>query len=405
MKIERLYDEIDRESIDSTFANMFSSQAYRTDYVFYAHIGAQCKIIMTDEVPIAGVNFEVNRYNLFINPDAFGELSLEHRMGVIKHEMLHILLNHITRVQERDHETFNLASDCALNQSINREHLPEGSIYPDTLQESVGVYMPSLLSAEQYYELIPSEFKEEPKEGNPGDKGDELKKPHDNHSKWGESSGESDLQQDLTKRMLDKAVEKSRGSTPSELSKFFDIWNKKAKVQWKKVLRNIVSNQKANKKTTIMRKSRRFPGRADIRGTVKDRTFDLVTVIDTSGSVSDDEIVQGLVEINEICKLSKTSMRVLQVDTECSDIEEYNPKKKTFNRKHSGGTYIAAGVKYLYDNKIQSDALVVISDMEIEDITTDHWWLKYRKPVIFLSTRGVIPAVNFNHKIFNLEDA
>jgi predicted metal-dependent peptidase len=154
-----------------------------------------------------------------------------------------------------------------------------------------------------------------------------------------------------------------------------------------------------------MRKSRRFRKRPEIKGNKKDREWDLIVIVDTSGSMSDEEIVNGLVEINEVCKVTNGSINLLQVDTECSELESYNPNKKTFNRKHCGGTYIAAGVKYLFDNNIKSDALIVISDMEIENIPSDRYWTKYKKPVIFLTTTGLKPDICKNHQIFNIKDA
>jgi len=423
-----------RDMFEEAVANGFSNPLYKGEYEFYFHVLAQCKVSMTSDIELAGVNFQGTKYCLYINPENFDILPLNERLGILKHEMLHILFNHMDRKGKREHKPFNIAADAAINQLIKDSDLPEGCITPKSLEktlkkEGFDIKIPKNENAETYYDLLP--FDPDAKDGDegkdcedsgdsdgegsgkPGKSGDPEEfyeglwndNPLDNHEKWDESEGDEDLKKDITKNMIEKAAEKSRGNAPSELGIFLDIWTRKPVVSWKKVLRNIASNKKANKVSTIMKKSRRFPKRPDIKGSRKDRTWDLMCIIDTSGSVSNEEIYMGLSEINEVCKIMDSNMKVLQVDTECSEIEEYDPNKKTFERKHCGGTYIAAGVEYLYDNNINSDAIIVISDMYIENITTDEWWLKYKKPVIFLSTSGHIPEVNKNHRIFNLKDA
>ena len=442
--VEKLYNEQDRECIDSTFANMFSSPAYREDYVFYAHILAQCKVIMTSDVDLAGVNFTINKYNLFINPERFLELPLLERMSVLKHESLHILYGHISRKGDRNHKLFNNSSDVAINQLITREHLPEGCLYPDTLEKALKeqgykIKVPEMLSAEHYYDLLPSEIKDNAEngqcnsgEGNPQNcekcggagkeedgkpckhcngTGKEFYKglfkdnPLDDHSKWNESEGESDLQQDITKRMIDKSIEKSRGNTPSHLEYFMELWGKKAQISWKKVLRNIASNKKANKVTTIMRKSRRFPNRLEIRGHKKDKIFDIVVILDVSGSMSDKEIITGLAEIREVAKLTASTVKIIQVDTEVHAVEDFTPGK--FNRSAGGGTEMLPGFRYIKENKVSHDANILITDGWIEDIS---YWAKEgvapKCPLMILSTEADIDVSGYrNYRFFKLDQA
>jgi predicted metal-dependent peptidase len=411
-----------RNIIDETIANGFSNSKYKPQYEFYFHVLAQCKVVLTNDIEIAGVNFKGTTYYLYINPETFNELPLNQRLGILKHEMLHILYNHIERKGKRQHELFNVATDCAINQQINSEDLPKDCITPKSLEKRLkkdgyNIIITLNENAETYYDLLPEQESNKSEDGESGESGENNncngkdffdglwdENSMGDHSKWEESEGDEELRKDITKRMIDKAAEKARGNLPSELGEIMDLWTRKVVVSWKRVLRNIASNKKANKISTIMKKSRRFPNRPDIKGTKKDRTWNLICIIDTSGSVSNEEIVFGLNEINSVCEITNSNMKILQVDTSCSEIEDYNPKKRNFERKYCGGTYIAAGVKYIFDNKIESDGIIVISDMYIESIPEDKWWCKYKKPVIFLSTTGIFPEVNKNHKIFNIND-
>lgn len=53
-----------------------------------------------------------------------------------------------------------------------------------------------------------------------------------------------------------------------------------------------------------------------------------------------------------------------------------------------GGTYMGAMAEYLYKDKIKYDVLVMISDLYIEDVSTDDAWRKMRKPTLWLNTSG-----------------
>jgi predicted metal-dependent peptidase len=114
-----------RKQLDITFANMFSNEEYRRHYVFYAHVLAQCKIVLDDSVPVAGVAFVVNKYVLCINPEGFNKYTTTERMAILAHEALHIVNNHQDRKGQRVHELFNIATDCAINQLLPKGHLPE----------------------------------------------------------------------------------------------------------------------------------------------------------------------------------------------------------------------------------------------------------------------------------------
>jgi predicted metal-dependent peptidase len=143
-----------------------------------------------------------------------------------------------------------------------------------------------------------------------------------------------------------------------------------------------------------MRKPRRFNNRPDLKGSTKDRKFTLVVGVDISGSMSTKEIMAGLSEIHHICKLTKTNMKLIQIDTEVHDIQTFDDKTKLFERKGAGGTYMGDCPKYIKDKKIECDALVMISDMYIEDVSTDDIWKSWKKRTIWLATEDLIPDWN-----------
>lgn len=90
-----------RGFIDEVLPNMFSNPKYSSTYLFYAHMITKCSIKIDRTLPApAGVAFVIDHYNLYINPEEFDKFTLEEALGVLKHEMLHILNNHVQRMED-----------------------------------------------------------------------------------------------------------------------------------------------------------------------------------------------------------------------------------------------------------------------------------------------------------------
>jgi predicted metal-dependent peptidase len=380
-----------RGKLDDTLAAMFSNIDYRSDYLFYAHMIGQCSIKIDEDLPApAGVAFQRDHYNLYINPTEFDKFTLVERLAVLKHEMLHILYGHLDRMEDRVHMPWNFSTDCALNQHINPEHLPKQGVLPDNLGKMLGTDVPYNQSAEFYYELIKEQIENNQDEnGSPQDGDDEAgdnPKLMDSHETWQESTGDTDLQKDITKKMIEKSQAetiKSKGKVPSECSEWLEMFTRKSEVNWKKVLRGIVGNKRVGKRSTIMRQDRRFPKREDLRGKTKDRLFSLLVVADVSGSMTDEGVIGTLAEVQHICDITKTAVDLIQVDSEAFPPEKLSKNTKLIERKGFGGTMLHPALDMANKHNVKYDAVVVLTDGGIwaEDIER---FLELNKKVIWL---------------------
>ena len=421
-------------------ANMSMEKSpYFHDYVFYMHLIAQCQIKSDEKLPAcAGVSFKKDHYVLHLNPndikgkDKDGkevtikgfnmDMPLEHRIGVLKHEMLHIALGHIGRfklhldiedlkngqVDKRAMQQFmkfNIAADCALDQEIKREHLPSYAIYPDNFPNPKANNHWGQ-SAEFYFDLLDDDTMKDMMEqagaGQPGaggGEGDEEGEGQrsgyaatgiDDHSTWLDSEGDDTFQSEITKRMVERAgteTMKSKGSLPSNYSDIIDNLTIRREVNWKQMLRRIVGNKKANQRKTLMRKDRRNPAANWIKGRVKDRIFELAVVSDVSGSVSDVALYELWGEIISICSTFKVPVKMVQVDTDPSEPEELTLNCKKIERKHRGGTRLSPAIEMFNSKGVKYDAMVVTTDgylfdSELEDFAA------IKKPVIWLIEEG-----------------
>src|ERR1700731_360529 len=68
---------------------------------------------------------------LFINPEFWKKLTLDHQVGVTAHELCHKIFLHNTRCGNRDHELWNVAADYAVNGLLrsNGFSLPDPHLY------------------------------------------------------------------------------------------------------------------------------------------------------------------------------------------------------------------------------------------------------------------------------------
>lgn len=88
----------------------------------------------TSQVPTAGITYnkKTKLFDVFINENFFcNKLDLPQKIGVLTHEMLHFLHQHLFRlpfllkdIKPEERMLFNIAGDMAINQLIN--NLPSG---------------------------------------------------------------------------------------------------------------------------------------------------------------------------------------------------------------------------------------------------------------------------------------
>ena len=76
--------------------------------------------VWNNKIDTAGVSKNGINAQLAINPIFWENLSSEYRVGILKHELLHIAFHHLSlRDKYKDHTLFNIAADFR-NQSVYR---------------------------------------------------------------------------------------------------------------------------------------------------------------------------------------------------------------------------------------------------------------------------------------------
>jgi predicted metal-dependent peptidase len=314
------------------------------------------------DLPTAGVCKENINYKLTINPDFWDSLNVDHRKGLLWHEILHIAFDHLMmRSSYGDFQLFNIAADCELNQYIPKEFLPDGAILPESFPE---LQLEKKAGTDYYYRMLSenreSDSVEELLDGLGG---------KDMHESWKEFEKLSDAEKRLIKAQAEyqirEAVEeiiKSKGHLPGEIKSIFDrITNPEpAKFDWRKYIRNFIGNSyQVETKSSRKKLNKRFPDFPAMKFKPKKH---ILVAIDTSGSVSDNEVKEF---INEIYHLHRagTELTIAQCDTEIRSVKKYKPKAP-IEIHGRGGTEFDPVLEYYNKNTHIYTSLVYLTDGE-----------------------------------------
>jgi predicted metal-dependent peptidase len=319
------------------------------------------------DIPTAGVSKHGIGVQLAVNPDFFDNLSLEHRVGLVKHEILHISFGHlIMRDMYSDKKLFNIAADLEINQYIDSSYLPEGGITMDSFPE---LKLPAKAGTKVYYDLL-SEAKDDGTSPSLDSMLNDTEgdSPYDAHPTWDEFDELSEADKKLIEKQVEhqlkevaEQTEKRQGNIPGELGEIISRLRhvEPAKFDWKAYLRRFVGNSSVVYTKKLRRKyNKRYIANPGLK--IKFKNHILVGV-DTSGSVSSSELVEFMNEINHMHKTGH-KITVAQCDTRLNSVEDFNPKKD-WNIKGRGGTSFQPVVDH-YNEYGRYTALIYLTDGE-----------------------------------------
>lgn len=353
-----------------------ASKMLFNDMPFYGILSLRVRKRIDDEATnTACVSFGRDKFSLemLFNSKFLESLSLEQTRGLIEHELQHIILGHLSQPvytnDSIDHRVMNIAMDCEINQYIPEKYLPSSGVRLAKVQEELGITVPAKAGTMFYYDLLkkhPSKIKN-------------LLAilGFDEHSIL-------PSQADATiEGVIENAAQetiKRRGTLPGAVSDLLKKLEERRKpvIDWKRFLRRFVQNSyKEYTITTRRRESRRFD---DSPGLKHEQEFSLLVAIDSSGSVSNQELQEFMSEIHNI-HLTKCDIRILVCDTQIVQDFEYTGKYDKIEIKGRGGTSFEP-VLDLYE-KTPNTCLVYFTDGKCP------LQRKLRKPVLWvISPKG-----------------
>lgn len=373
-----------------------------------------------DKVPTAQVSKNGVNYGLTINPDFWNSLTDDWKKGILQHEAIHIGYCHLESQELfEDKEILGIADDLVVNQDCKPEWLPCKNMTKEEFRAKYepimkqlaedldsgkitmveynkgmlqipprGVYLEDFAemklapreSRKYYYDALL-------KEKNKGPKGNKFlqsllgsgmcqpgKGPlgHD----WKEFEGLTEAEKKLMKHQLDyqmkevaQQIIKSRGVVPGNIAHYLEGLDieEPAKFDWRRYLRRFTGGSTK----TYVKKSRRKPNFRfdDLPGLKIKKRRHVLLGVDTSGSVSNDELKIYFHEIDHISRQG-TQITVVQCDAAIRDISPYKSGMKINNKENKvaihgrGGTDFQPVIDYYNENKDKFTCMIYFTDGE-----------------------------------------
>ena len=328
--------------------------------------------IRFDITSATSINFKEAKYVMYFNPIIFLELNMEQMQSTIKHEILHVLSQHLIRLKDFKDKystlALNLAMDVVVNQCL--DCLCPYSITLEYINNKYNLNLEKFKTFEYYLEKIQTELdlQEENDEGEIVDNNENVAVDFDaekTHDIWEEciEIDEKTLR-DFTEKF---ANNDKKGSVPTYIENMIkSLKNSKGELPWNLYLKKLMGTIEANKKKTITRRNRRQPNRLDLRGELRGHKAEIAVAIDISGSISDEEFKQAIKEVLTIVKSHNQEITIIECDKEIKRTYKVKSPKDIKERVASGG-----GTKFLpvfeYANNKKINLLIYFTDGKGEE--------------------------------------
>jgi predicted metal-dependent peptidase len=352
------------------------------------------------ERSIGTLAVDVN-WRLYYDPALEGKWTVEEIAWVLIHEVNHLLRDHATRALPST-KVWKIAADLEINSSMRQEgsHLPACALYPEKYGLEEG------LLAETYYQQL-SEAQEvpEPGQGQSGGKDDTGGPPGDGNA--GDSSegtkdedaasagvegcqaapsagecgscctgiyepweireeGGTRVRSELIRARVAQDMVQTKGNVPGE----WERWAQdqlRPRVDWRRALRSHVYRAvniiMGKDDYTYCRPSRRqsVMGNVILPSTCAHAPRTVI-VMDTSGSISDEQLDQAVAEVNGILRTLRIIDRVtvLAVDAEVRAVWTMSRRMSQREFPGGGGTKMEVGVAEAMRHK--PELIIVITD-------------------------------------------
>lgn len=357
---------------------------------FYGYAAAAVTFVESKEVHTTSM-ISLHDIKFIYNKSWFEGLKEEHAIGVIIHELLHLILLHPVRGSGKDCNLWDIACDMAVNEYLDRKLLLNSAITVEKIEDEIREKLLKQKSAEYYYEIL---CQNEEKLSFVGiedeinvvlNSGQELKA---NKSIEGNSS---EVNKNAFIYTISEILQQSKSECeiPSDINEFIDELYEPYEINWRNVLKRFLTGKgKILKRKTYKKESKRFenmPGNKSTMGTKA------LLALDESGSISDEQITRFYYELLNIKKITGVSLSVTRFDTQCTQPVPIDNYLRNKERLKNGGTDFRP-VFELAD-KIGMRLIIIFTDGD--GIAPE----QVNQKVLWVLTKGGKEPANYGHYI------
>lgn len=313
-----------------------------SNLAFFASLAMRLEIV-EDKTGIANGTAGTDGKNFYYDPKFWDTLTIEEQQFVWAHEVMHAATGHLFRKGSRDHMLWNAAGDLAINPILVEcgMQMPKGGLLEDKYKN---------MTAEQIYNDLEKNAQKVKCSHCTwvGPNGGGKDKEKGNGQGQGIEPQDAATEQEWQGAVIQAAaVAKSIGKLPGGLESLVEMLS--PKIDWRTQMRHWLG-QRTRSEYRFLPPSRRWLHRGMVMPSCTGIQLELAFIVDTSGSMCDEELGKALGEINAMKSTHRVRVHLLHVDADVHedkliDINERCPRKITW--KGRGGTNLQAGLDYL----------------------------------------------------------
>lgn len=363
---------------------------------WFGQLACYLNMIPTKDLPIETPACVTLAGDMYYRPDWMDSLEDDQIKGIICHEIMHLAYLHLVRIQQREPKLWNVAADLKINLDIadsNHMSLPAGLLIPEYRSWSTKLKDGKEIKVDEIDQKTTEQIYEELRRQIPPDKSI-MKFLLDLvvGSGMGEGKQKSNQKNGIGKNLLKKLKQKF---SKSELDSFAREWQGRVsaanqlskgsvpggilremaalenpELSWLQIIQNRFSKNEKSK-------TWRYPNKRWLPmyfpANIKQKGLKAVIAIDTSGSMSKEELTQALSEIWGLSQQYKTiHLYVATCDAKIHDIFEVRNGNKSrlfdlIKLRGGGGTSsipVFKMIKEKYRDLI--DCLIFFTDLETD---------------------------------------
>lgn len=302
---------------------------------------------------------------IFINPDFFKTITVQERVGVLCHEVLHVILRHCERakgyvdlgvgpdMKPFNHKKMNHATDYIINQMLHEAgfKLPLGSLFN-----------PQITSADIWDEVYTK-----------------IPDPPEDDQNWDVHVEAEDVTQLSDPPTIQRAVKMAaaaqkqtgQGTLPAGMQRLVDDICE-PKVKWTDHILRTIQNIIGNDEYTYRRPNKRklgLPPHIYMPGRTGSRSGTGVIEVDTSGSIGDDFVKTFFGEMHGIltdCNPEKLYVGFVDSELFNDELHELEDVNDLLDLKTKvgggGGTDMTVIFREITKRDIEADFVVILTD-------------------------------------------
>jgi len=301
---------------------------------FYGYMATRLVVEETEAVKHLKITAKLKlQYNI----EWFNSLSDTRKIGVVMHELLHLILLHPLRGEGKDEKIWTVACDMAVNEQLDAKYLNRDSVTVGKVAKIIHMNLEDNKSAEYYYDKLNALEAPVSLLGLEGEvllqdeEGTQL--AADLVSQESVDSIDEKILKDTIEEVVNQAF--SEGEIELGFKKYIDECNT-FHINWRNTLKRFLTARgKLNTRRSYKRQSRRFDY---LPGTKRAISVRALVAVDESGSISNSIMEQFYSELRKINKITGANIEVVRFDTECTKPVSLNAFIKDSSRLKNGGT-------------------------------------------------------------------